>query len=80
MNRHAAVLWSEAIGSSGTVIRYGHWGRPVLVFPSEQGQAGDFEQVANFLFASAVKNRRGHGNAIAKAVGELQQFGVFERR
>jgi esterase/lipase superfamily enzyme len=43
VNRHAAVLWSEAIGSSGTVIRYGHWGRPVLVFPSEQGQAGDFE-------------------------------------
>jgi esterase/lipase superfamily enzyme len=26
------------------VIRYGHWGRPVLVFPSEQGKARDFEQ------------------------------------
>lgn len=27
----------------GSVIRYGHWGRPVLVFPSEAGRAWDFE-------------------------------------
>jgi esterase/lipase superfamily enzyme len=40
---HAVELWSQAIGASGTVIRYGHWGRPVLVFPSERGRAGDFE-------------------------------------
>ena len=26
------------------MIRYGHWGRPVLVFPSEQGKAEDFQQ------------------------------------
>ena len=25
------------------LIAYGHWGRPVLVFPSEQGRAWDFE-------------------------------------
>ena len=43
MNRESAELWSDAIGGAGTVIRYGHWGRPVLVFPSEQGRAGDFE-------------------------------------
>jgi esterase/lipase superfamily enzyme len=36
-------LWSPAIGAAGTVIVHGHWGRPVLVFPSENGQAGDFE-------------------------------------
>jgi esterase/lipase superfamily enzyme len=24
------------------ILRYGHWGRPVLVFPSEQGKAQDF--------------------------------------
>ena len=28
---------------AGTLIRYGHWGRPVLVFPSEQGRAWDYE-------------------------------------
>jgi esterase/lipase superfamily enzyme len=27
---------------AGELIRYGHWGRPVLVFPSERGRAGDF--------------------------------------
>ena len=30
-------------GRAGTVVRYGHFGRPVLVFPSEQGRAWDFE-------------------------------------
>jgi esterase/lipase superfamily enzyme len=43
VNREVAQLWSDALGAAGTVIRYGHWGRPVLAFPSEQGQAGDFE-------------------------------------
>ena len=28
---------------AGHVIRYGHWGRPVLVFPSEAGRAWDYE-------------------------------------
>jgi esterase/lipase superfamily enzyme len=27
----------------GVVIKYGHYGRPFLVFPSEQGRAWDFE-------------------------------------
>jgi esterase/lipase superfamily enzyme len=43
MRRRTAELWSPAIGASGSVIRYGHWGRPVLVFPVEMGQATDFE-------------------------------------
>ena len=43
MSREVAELWSDAIGAAGTVIRYGHWGRPVLGFPSEQGRAWDFE-------------------------------------
>jgi esterase/lipase superfamily enzyme len=43
VNREVAELWSDAIGAPGTVIRYGHWGRPALVFPSEQGKAWDFE-------------------------------------
>src|SRR2546430_6714749 len=43
MNREAIELWSAALGAAGTVIRYGHWGRPVLVFPSERGRAWDFE-------------------------------------
>ena len=38
-----AELWSDGIGAPGTVIRYGRFGRPVLVFPAEQGRASDFE-------------------------------------
>jgi esterase/lipase superfamily enzyme len=43
VNREVAELWSDALGATGTVVRYGHWGRPVLVFPSERGRAWDFE-------------------------------------
>lgn len=43
MNREVAELWSDSIGAAGTVIRYGHWGRAMLVFPSERGRAWDFE-------------------------------------
>jgi esterase/lipase superfamily enzyme len=43
MRRRAIDLWSPAIEASGTVLAYGHWGRPVLVFPAEAGRAGDFE-------------------------------------
>jgi esterase/lipase superfamily enzyme len=43
MSKQMAELWSDSIGAAGTIIRYGHWGRPVLVFPSEQGRAADFE-------------------------------------
>lgn len=43
------------------VISYGHWGRPVLVFPSEQGQAIDYENngmvgaVAELIDSGRVK-------------------------
>jgi esterase/lipase superfamily enzyme len=61
VNREVTELWSDAIGAAGTVIRYGHWGRPVLVFPSEQGRAWDFENngmigaIADLLDAGRVK-------------------------
>ena len=44
-----------------SVIAYGHWGRPVLVFPSEQGRAWDFENngmvgaVADLIDGGRVK-------------------------
>jgi hypothetical protein len=43
MRRRTVDLWSPAIGAAGTVVAYGHWGRPVLVFPHEMGGAEDFE-------------------------------------
>ena len=61
MTREVAELWSDALGAARTVIRYGHWGRPVLVFPTEHGRAGDFEDngmigaVAGLLEAGRLK-------------------------
>ncbi len=37
------VLPAPQVGGAGTVIAYGSYGRPLLVFPSEQGRAWDFE-------------------------------------
>jgi esterase/lipase superfamily enzyme len=31
------------VGGQADVLAYGHWGRPVLVVPAEQGRAWDFE-------------------------------------
>jgi esterase/lipase superfamily enzyme len=42
LRQYSVDLPSPATGGAGTVVRYGHWGRPVLVFPSEQGRAWDF--------------------------------------
>ncbi len=44
-----------------TLMAYGHWGRPVLVFPTEQGRAWDFEHngmvdaVADLIDGGRVK-------------------------
>jgi esterase/lipase superfamily enzyme len=43
VRRDHVELDAPSIGGSGTVIAYGHWGRPVLVFPAEQGRAWDLE-------------------------------------
>ncbi len=42
MSGRQAELWSPAIGASGSVVAFGHWGRPVLVFSAENGRAWDF--------------------------------------
>ncbi len=36
-------IQAPAIGGSGDLIVYGHSGRPLLVFPSQQGRAWDYE-------------------------------------
>jgi len=61
VRRASAELWSDGIGASGSVIRYGHWGRPVLVFPAEREHAADFEAhgmvdaVSDLIEAGRVK-------------------------
>ena len=44
MERRHVTLHSPAIGAPGGVIAYGHWGRPLLAFPSQQGHAWQYEE------------------------------------
>jgi esterase/lipase superfamily enzyme len=37
-------LWSPAIGAEASVLVYGHWGRPLIAFPSQQGPAWQYEE------------------------------------
>ncbi len=61
MRRDHVEIPAPSFRGSGTVIAYGHWGRPVLVFPSEQGRAWDFENngmvgvVAHLIEAGRLK-------------------------
>lgn len=43
MERIHVDIDAPAFGRAGSVIRYGHWGRPVIAFPGEAGRAWDFE-------------------------------------
>jgi len=43
MDRTQVELAAPGLHRTGTVIRYGHFGRPVIVFPSERGRAWDYE-------------------------------------
>src|SRR4051812_35707911 len=57
----AVELHSPGLDCAGTVVTYGHWGRPVLAFPSEAGRAWDFAEhgmvdaVGGLLEAGRVK-------------------------
>src|SRR6187551_332960 len=44
MNRRHHSLYSPAIGADGRVIAYGHWGRPLIAFPSQEGPAWQYEE------------------------------------
>ena len=61
MERREHALWSPAIGAPGSVIAYGHWGRPLLVFPAQEGQRFEWEErgmidaIAGVIEAGRVK-------------------------
>jgi esterase/lipase superfamily enzyme len=61
VRRDDVALWSPAIGADGGLLAYGHYGRPLLAFPSEQGRAHDYEDrgmiaaVADLIEAGRVK-------------------------
>jgi len=44
MSRRHVSLWSPAIGAEGGVLAYGHYGRPLLAFPSQEGNCDQYEE------------------------------------
>ena len=61
MERRHIHLHSDALGADLGVIAYGHYGRPMLAFPSEQGRCWDYENqgmiaaIAHLIDAGRVK-------------------------
>jgi esterase/lipase superfamily enzyme len=61
LRRDYLSLWSPAIGAEGGLLAYGHHGKPLLVFQSEQGRCSDYEDrgmisaVADLIEAGRVK-------------------------
>jgi esterase/lipase superfamily enzyme len=61
MSPRQVSLHGPALGASGDVLAYGHWGRPLLCLPSEAGSAGDAESygivttIRSLLEAGRVK-------------------------
>src|SRR5690606_5751262 len=43
MRRDIYEVPAPSLGGVGTVVAYGHWGTPVLIFPAEGGSAFDME-------------------------------------
>ena len=61
VERRHIHLHSDALGADLGVIAYGHYGRPMLAFPSEQGRCWDYENqgmiaaIAHLIDAGRVK-------------------------
>jgi esterase/lipase superfamily enzyme len=59
--RRHVDLWAPSIGAAGALVAYGHWGRPLLFFPSEGGRAWQLEEhgmigaIEHLLEAGRVK-------------------------
>ena len=61
MRRDHVTVHAPSIGGHGDLIAYGHWGRPVLAFPSQEGRAWDYEDrgmigsISHLIEAGRVK-------------------------
>jgi esterase/lipase superfamily enzyme len=73
------------------VATYGHWGRPVLAFPSEGGDAGEFERhgmidaIAGLLRDGRVKlycvdsfDRESWSNRLIALEERARRHGIYE--
>jgi esterase/lipase superfamily enzyme len=79
------------VGAVNGVAAHGHWGRPVLAFPAERGDAGEFERrgmvgaVSDLLTAGRVKlycvdsfDAESWSNASIPLEERARRHGVYE--
>lgn len=72
-------IWNVAapsLGGVGTVIAYGHWGTPVLFFPTEAGSAFDLE---NNGIIHALADPLEHGHLKVYAVDSHDRYTWSDR-
>lgn len=92
MERVQSEIDGAGLDHPGTVIRYGHFGRPVLAFPSEAGRAWDYENngmieaVGDLIDAGRIKvyavdsfDHLSWSNYGAPTEERAQRHGAYER-
>lgn len=92
MERDQIEVPGEGLDRPGALIRYGHWGRPLLAFPSESGRAWDLENngmidaVAGLIDAGRVKvyavdafDHLSWSNNHLPTEERAQRHGIYER-
>lgn len=77
MEVEVTQIQGEGLPRPGTVIRYGHYGRPVLAFPSEAGSAWDYESNG---MVEAVRDLIEDGRIKVYAVDSFDDFSWSDRR
>ena len=81
MRREEWLVPAPGMGTDGHVVAYGHWGRPVLVFPCEAGGAHDAEQHGIIHARRLATHRRPTTPAIPVVIGRvLRSTGVADGR
>lgn len=66
-------LWCESLGMNLELVVYGHGGKPVLVFPSQNGKAPDFD---NFHMIDTVGQRVDQGQLQFFAIDSVDERSV----
>ena len=76
MERRHVELWAPGIDAHGVVIAYGHFGRPLLAFPTERGRAWEYE---NRGMVGAITGLIEAGRVKLYCVDSLRRGVVVER-
>jgi len=69
-------LWSPGFEAEGGLLAYGHWGRPVLAFPTSEGSSREYE---DFGMVAAISDLIEGGRAKLYVVDSADSASWFAR-